>query len=321
MDLPAVLMPTVPVMLVSILVLFLLPSGQARQREGSTRLSTERATDRLARRAELAAFLRARRERLRPAHVGLPDGSASGRRRTPGLRREEVAQLSGVGVTWYTWLEQGRAITASDQVVDALARALVLTPGEHRHLRQLAGLTTPDRESPADSVLPRLQRLVDAVTPNLAFVYDIHLDYLVWNAAYVRVRYDPGQLPTGRRNLLWMMFTDERNRSCMERWEPAARAMLSEFRAMAGQRPGDPRFAELVTALAEASPDFAAWWAEYPVSDFEPVTIKVDHPRAGPIALELFELRLAEHPDLLMCLQAPATSDDLQRVRSLLGDR
>ena len=284
-------------------------------------MSTDRATDRLARRAELAAFLRARRERLRPAHVGLPDGSATGRRRTPGLRREEVAQLSGVGVTWYTWLEQGRAITASDQVVDALARALVLTPGEHRHLRQLAGLTTPDRESPADSVLPRLQRLVDAVTPNLAFVYDIHLDYLVWNAAYVRVRYDPGQLPSGRRNLLWMMFTDERNRSCMERWEPAARAMLSEFRAMAGQRPGDPRFAELVTALAEASPDFAAWWAEYPVSDFEPVTIKVDHPRAGPIALELFELRLAEHPDLLMCLQAPAASDDMQRVRSLLDDR
>src|SRR5499425_685899 len=122
------------------------------------------------RRAELAAFLRSRRERITPEQTGLPLGS---RRRTPGLRREEVAQLSGVGVTWYTWLEQGRAITASDQVVDALARALVLTPGEHRHLRQLAGLTTPDRESPADSVLPRLQRLVDAVTPNLAFVYDI----------------------------------------------------------------------------------------------------------------------------------------------------
>jgi transcriptional regulator with XRE-family HTH domain len=106
------------------------------------------------RRAELAAFLRARRAQLRPADAGLPDGSASGRRRTPGLRREEVAQLSGVGVTWYTWLEQGRDISASAQVVDALARGLALNHDQHRHVRELAGLPAPEREAAVDDLLP-----------------------------------------------------------------------------------------------------------------------------------------------------------------------
>ena len=116
-------------------------------------------------RSELGAFLRACRARLTPFDVGLPSGSASGRRRTPGLRREEVAQLSGVGVTWYTWLEQGRDISASVQVVDALARALLLTDDEHRHLRELAGLPPPSLPVLIDDMLPRLQRLVDAQAP------------------------------------------------------------------------------------------------------------------------------------------------------------
>src|SRR4051812_41071540 len=131
------------------------------------------------RRRELAGFLRSRRERITPDQVGLPQ---AGRRRTPGLRREEVAQLSGVGVTWYTWLEQARNITASAQVVDALARALRLDPDERRHLRRLAGLSTVTDRTQIDDVLPRLQRLVDAAAPNIASIYDLHLDYVVWNA-------------------------------------------------------------------------------------------------------------------------------------------
>jgi transcriptional regulator with XRE-family HTH domain len=272
------------------------------------------------RRSELAAFLRARRARLSPADVGLPSGSATGRRRTPGLRREEVAQLSGVGVTWYTWLEQGRDISASAQVVDALARALLLTGDQHRHLRELAGLAVPERDAAAAELLPRLQRLVDAIVPNPASIYDTHFDYLVWNAPYARIRHDPGQLPDGRRNLLWMMFTDPVNRARMTRWEPAARAVLSQFRAAAGCRPDDPRFTEIVAALTEASPEFRDWWPEYPIRDFRPVTIGVDHPPAGPVALELFQLRLVEHPGLVMVLQAPASPDDLARAKTLLED-
>jgi transcriptional regulator with XRE-family HTH domain len=261
-----------------------------------------------ARRAELGAFLRAQRARLTPADVGLPDGSASGRRRTPGLRREEVAQLSGVGVTWYTWLEQGRDISASAQVIDALVRALRLTPDQHRHLRELAGLPPLEPqapEAPAGDMLPRLQLLVDAVAPSPASVYDRHFDYLVWNEPYARIRHDPGTLPGNRRNMLWMMFTDAANRARMVRWEPAARAVLSQFRAAAGRYPGDPRFAELVTALTEASPQFRDWWAEYPVRYFRPATIGINHPQAGLLTLQMFQLRLVEQPDLIMVIQVP----------------
>jgi transcriptional regulator with XRE-family HTH domain len=275
-------------------------------------------TSQPAHRAELGAFLRAQRARLRPADVGLPDDHQPGLRRTPGLRREEVAQLSGVGVTWYTWLEQGRNIAASEQVVDALARALLLDPDQHRHLRALAGLATAAGETPIDDVLPRLRRLVDAAAPNIASVYDARLDYVAWNTPYTRVRHDPATLPADRRNLLWMMFTDTENRARMVRWEPAARAVLSQFRAAVGRRPDDPRCARLVAELSAASPEFREWWAEYPIRDFKPATIGIDHPRVGRLRLEMFQFRLVEHPDLLLVLQVPASEDDLRRVTSLL---
>jgi transcriptional regulator with XRE-family HTH domain len=159
-------------------------------------------TPQSARRAELAAFLRTQRARLRPADVGLPEDCDPGRRRTPGLRREEVAQISDVSVTWYTWLEQGRNISASEQVVEALARALLLDPDQRRHIRGLAGLSTAAGETHTDDVLPRLQRLVNAAAPNIASIYDMHFDYVVWNTPYKRLRHDPAMLPADRRNLV-----------------------------------------------------------------------------------------------------------------------
>jgi transcriptional regulator with XRE-family HTH domain len=271
-----------------------------------------------ARRTELAAFLRTQRARLHPADVGLPEDPVPGRRRTPGLRREEVAQLSGVGVTWYTWLEQGRNIAASEQVLDALTRALRLDPDQRRHLRALAGLATAVDRTSVDELLPRLRRLVDAATPNLASIYDANFDYVAWNAAYARCRCDPARMATDRRNLLWMMFTDEENRTRMARWEPAARAVLSQFRAAAGQRPGDPRQAALVARLSDASPEFRHWWTEYRVRSFRPATIAIDHPETGRLTFEMYQLRPVEHADLLMVLQVPAGPDDLRSVRSLL---
>jgi transcriptional regulator with XRE-family HTH domain len=268
---------------------------------------------------ELAAFLRSRRARLTPADVGLPADSEPGRRRTPGLRREEVAELSGVGVTWYTWLEQGRKIPASPQVIAALARALRLSADEHRHLRDLAGLAPAVPSPGADGGHPRLQRLVDAVAPNAASIYDVHFDYLVWNEPYRRIRHDPAGLAAGRRNLLWMMFTDSENRARMTTWDRAARVLLSQFRAAAGRHPGDPRFAELVAALTEASPQFRAWWAEYPVRYFRPATIRIRHPQAGKITLEMFQLRLEDDPGLLMVVQVPADPVSQDRVAALLA--
>jgi transcriptional regulator with XRE-family HTH domain len=273
----------------------------------------------LTRRTELAAFLRTQRARLTPADVGLVSGSASGRRRTKGLRREEVAQLSGVGVTWYTWLEQGRDISASAQVIDALARALLLDQDQHRHVRELAGLPPPEPRAADDDMVPRLQLLVDAAMPSPASVYDSHFDYVVWNRAYARVRHDPATLPPGRRNMLWMMFTDLANRAQMVRWESAAQAVLSQFRTAVGRHPDEPRFTELVTALTEASPQFRDWWGGYPVRYFRPATIGINHPDAGLIRLQMFQLRLVDQPDLIEVVQIPADETSLGRVRSLLA--
>ncbi|WP_329412668.1 helix-turn-helix transcriptional regulator [Nocardia vinacea] len=258
-------------------------------------------------RAELAAFLRAQRSRLRPTDVGLLPDLEPGRRRTPGLRREEVAELAGVSLTWYTWLEQGRKIAASPQVVDALARALRLDAGQHRHLRRLAGLADPVAAAQPGEAMSRLQRLVDSMMPSPAVIHDGHFDFVVWNQAYTRLRVDPAELDPDRRNMLWMMFTHKGNRAAMRNWESAARAVLSQFRALVGRRPDDPRLTAIVAALTEASPEFRTWWSEYPVQDFRAATIGIDHPEAGPMNLELFQLRLVENPDLLLVLQLPAT--------------
>ncbi|NUS44094.1 MAG: helix-turn-helix domain-containing protein [Mycobacteriaceae bacterium] len=256
-------------------------------------------------RAELAAFLKAQRARLRPADVGLPDDVEPGRRRTPGLRREEVAELAGLSLTWYTWLEQGRRIAASPQVVAALARALKLDADAHGHLRRLAGLADPAGAEQIGAETRRLQRLVDAMLPNLAVVHDAAFDFVVWNTAFATVRANPAELPADRRNLLWLMFTDERTRTVMPRWEAAARAILSQFRATVGGRPDDARLAALVADLSAASPEFRAWWAEYRVQQFRPVTIDLDHPDLGPVNLDLYQLRLVENPDLLLVVQVP----------------
>jgi hypothetical protein len=161
--------------------------------------------------------------------------------------------------------------------------------------------------------------LVDAATPSPASVYG-HFDYLAWNQAYARVRHDPASLPPGRRNMLWMMFTDTANRARMVRWESAAQAVLSQFRAAVGRHPDDPRFAELVTALTKASPHFRDWWSEYPVRYFRPATIAIKHPRVGLIGPQMFQLRLVDQPDLITVIQVPANETSLDRVRSLLAD-
>lgn len=266
-------------------------------------------------RAELAAFLRAQRSRLKPEDVGLDP--PPGQRRTPGLRREEVAQISGIGLTWYTWLEQARDIPASARVIDALARAMRLTPDQYRHLRALADLSPIAPEPPSPEAIPRLQRLVDSIGPAPAAVYDVHYDYLVWNAAYARVRHDPATAPDDRRNLLWMLFAHEEIRARMPAWEPAARSVLGQFCAAAGERADDPRFAELIKALSDVSREFREWWADYPVRGFVPAIVPIEHPEAGRIRLELFQLRPLEHPDLILTMQVPVTQEDRERVEAL----
>ncbi|MEV0299444.1 hypothetical protein [Nocardia sp. NPDC050710] len=173
-------------------------------------------------------------------------------------------------------------------------------------------------EHDAGEAISRLQRLADSMSPNLAVVHDSRFDFVVWNAAFSRIRTDPAELAPGRRNLLWWMFTDERNRAAMHRWEPAARAILSQFRAVVGRRPDDQRLAAIVAGLTEASAEFRIWWSEYPVQDFRPATIGIEHPEAGPIELELYQLRLVENPDLLLVVQLPVTDEDRRRIADQL---
>ena len=151
-----------------------------------------------------------------------------------------------------------------------------------------------------------------------ALYLDSYFDYLVWNEPYARLRHDPATLPAERRNMIWMMFTDPDNRARMTRWEAAARAVLSQFRIAAGQHPGDSRFTELIAALTEAGPEFRDWWAGYPVRYFKPAIIAVNHPQAGLVQLEMFQLPLTEHPGLLMVIQVPASQADRTPITSLL---
>jgi transcriptional regulator with XRE-family HTH domain len=251
------------------------------------------------RREQLADFLRGRRAAVTPAQAGLPEG---GRRRTPGLRREEVAQLAGVGVSWYTWLEQGRDVRPSPQVLDALARALRLDAAEHAHLYNLARVEAP---LPAAGDYPRsapeeLCALVDALLPHAAYVTNPRADVLAWNRAAAVLLVDFATLPPERRNMLWLLFSDERllDKPAMEQ---TARRTLARFRAEHARRIGDPGFAALVEELTTASPLFASWWPAHEVLAEQGGT-----KQAGPWRLHHLQTIPTSHPDLRLTLMAGA---------------
>jgi hypothetical protein len=280
-------------------------------------MSDDRRQD-SARRRELAAFLRARRAAIRPADVALPEGV--GRRRTPGLRREEVAQLSGVGLTWYTWLEQGRDIPASPQVVTALAAALRLDDDSRRHLHTLAGLPVPaTRPEEQEQILRSVSRMVAGLEPNPAYVMDERFDIVAWNRAQSALWRDPGEVPPERRNLMWLAFSDPRLDSLIVGWEKSARELVAQFRAAAGRNPGDPRFAELVRELSAVSADFRVWWDAYPVAEFDNGVRQVDHPVVGRLELDSAHLRVAADPALTLVLHTPVGPDDAARLRQMLS--
>lgn len=268
-------------------------------------------------RHQLGTFLRSRRELLAPQDAGLPAG---GRRRTPGLRREEVAQLAGVSTTWYTWLEQGRDITASRQVLDSLARALRLTPAERRHLFILSGAPLPaGPRGRATTVSPTLRALVRTINPNPASVISHQWDLLAYNSAYERLVGGLDQLPEEERNSIWLLFTRPDMRTLLVDWQREARAVLGQFRAAAGQHPDDPRTAELVTALTAASPAFATMWSQHPIQAFTPSTKKFRHPSAGRIDLNYAKLTVAEEPGQHLLVFLPATAGDARALARLAG--
>ncbi|WYX20908.1 helix-turn-helix transcriptional regulator [Achromobacter xylosoxidans] len=257
-------------------------------------------------RADLAEFLRLRRERLSPAAVGLPAG---GRRRTPGLRREEVAALAGVGLAWYTWLEQGRNISVSATFLENLARVLKLDAAERRHLYLLAHQRPPAEPGRTwCTVPPQVRRLMDDLSTRPAYILNLRWDVVVWNAAAERV-FGFGAQPAGRRNLLWMLFVDPAMRELFVDWAAQAPAMLSTFRRDFASASGAPDITELVDELERVAPDFKAWWREHDVHGACMGVRSLRLPALGEVAFEHSTLSVDESRHLRLVVYAPAPDE------------
>jgi transcriptional regulator with XRE-family HTH domain len=258
-------------------------------------------------RADLAEFLRQRRAAVDPVDVGLPRG---GRRRASGLRREEVALLAGISVTWYTWLEQGRPINVSRAVLDALARTLLLDEAQHEHLIALAApeesADAPRDEPPPDALL----RALAALDPNPAYLLGPRWEYLAWNESQGRLYPQAAGLPEADRNLIWIVFTEPEARGLIVDWELEARFMLSQFRADTTPIRSDPAVVELVDRLTAASPEFAAWWPAHDVSGFHTRLRRYRHAEAGDLVFEYQQLTPVEWPHVRLVGQLPVPGDD-----------
>ena len=255
------------------------------------------------RRAELADFLRRRRESLKPEDVGLPGG---GRRRTPGLRREEVAQLADVGATWYTWLEQGRDVRASLDVLEAIARALRLTAAERTHLMLLGrGEEPPPSTTLVERVSQPLRRLIENLGANPAYILGRRWDYLAWNRAASAVICDYDRIPRAMRNHVWLHFMDPSRRELFPDWERSSRLLVAKFRADSARHIGDPAFEQLITALRKSSPEFCKMWARHEVAGAGVGRKEVHHPVAGVMVFEHAVFNPAEAPDQRLILYSP----------------
>ena len=262
------------------------------------------------RRDQLAEFLRARRDALTPSEVGLPEGRG---RRTKGLRREEVALLAGVSVTWYTWLEQGRPINASVDVLEALARTLRLDDAERRHLLTLASRPAGDSQGDVDDLTDApdaLVRLITAMEPAPAYVLGPRWEFLAWNRAQSRLYPMIDRLVLPERNLLWVIFAEPTAQALVADWPEQARRILAEFRAGTARLRADPQVVTLVEQLRAASPAFAEWWPQQDVAGFETRVRRYHHPRAGDLAFEYQQLTPSEWPGLRVVCQLPLPGDD-----------
>src|SRR4051794_2800641 len=262
-------------------------------------------------RGELSDFLKSRRARISPASVGLPSRA---RRRTPGLRREEVADLAGVGVTWYTWLEQGRDIRVSADVLASIARALQLEPAERAHLFRLAGHAPPVTESAGAGISPRLQRVLDHWDPFPAHVAGRRRDVLAWNRASELIN-GWSSVPEDKRNLLWFVFQVPTMRRLLVDWEHEAALSVAAFRAEAGGGVGEPVYQALITELLAASPAFAAIWARQDVRGRQEGVKRFQHPKLGRFDLEFTAFQIAEQPSLRLYLYSPADGQSETKLR------
>ena len=265
---------------------------------------SDRAAHFEARQREFGDFLRSRRERLTPAAVGLPNGF---RRRTPGLRREEVALLAGVGTTWYTWLEQGRDVRPSAEVLNALTEALRLDPAERQHLFILADRPPSEPRATGPEHVPEaLVRMLNSMTDQPAYVLGRRWDVLAWNAAAVAIFGDFSRLEGDARNLMHMMFANKTHRRLLADWDELAPLSLAMFRADSARYAGDPDFERLIALLKKQSPEFRSWWPRHDVTH-QPSTVKrIRHPSAGQLVFEYMSLDVTDRPGMRLVICTPS---------------
>jgi transcriptional regulator with XRE-family HTH domain len=258
-------------------------------------------TTQIPRRRELAEFLRSRRARVTPADVGLPKGG--GLRRTPGLRREEVALLAGVGVTWYTWLEQGREINPSDEVLASIARTLRLSSAETDHVFRLAR-AQPHGNGGAPAVPDVLRRLVEHQEPAPAMLIDGRWDLLAWNSSAEEIyRYD--QVPAGERNAAWLLFGWPLMREVLLDWPYHARRVLAAIRASSVDLLDDDRFNAVLDRLRRDFPEVRRWWDDHEVAPKTVARKRLRHPTRGIIEVEEIVLRPSVAPELQLIINLP----------------
>ncbi|MEF0938620.1 helix-turn-helix transcriptional regulator [Rhizobium sp. BR 362] len=263
----------------------------------------------------LGTYLRDRRTKLDPAAFGLPPG----RRRTAGLRREEVAQRANISATWYTWLEQGRGGAPSADVLDRITHALMLTDVEREHLFLLALGRPPEvRYQAAEGATPRLQRVLDSLELSPALVKNSAWDIIAWNHAASVVLANYGDIPPEERNILRLVFSSTRVRNAMPEWEADARFVVAAFRTEVARAGAAENVKGLVEYLSRRSPEFEAMWRSNDVRSYGEGTKHLQHPTVGLIALEYSSFSVDGRPDLGMIVYNPATSADADKVRSLL---
>ncbi|MEA2680551.1 MAG: hypothetical protein QOK03_2273 [Candidatus Binataceae bacterium] len=270
------------------------------------------------RRQELSDFLRNRRGRVTPSDVGLP---ATNRRRTPGLRREEVAQLAGMSATWYTWLEQKRPIGVSAGVLDNLARVLLLDPAERMQLFQLA-LRQPvlNSTSKPETVSPLIRRIIDQMDPIPALVIGRRWDILAWNRGARAFFLDFEQVPANERNMLWLLFTNPALRSLVVDWRERAQDTLARFRADYGRHAGDGHFVQLVERLKSVSPEFAQWWPRFDIQPMSEGRREYDHPLGGRMTVEHATFLVGDNPELgLLVMNAAAASNSIAKMEKIVA--
>src|ERR1700761_348280 len=265
----------------------------------------------------LGVYLKDRRAKLDPAALGF----AVGRRRTPGLRREEVAQRSNISPTWYTWLEQGRGGAPSAEVLDRISPALLLTDIEREHVFLVALGRPPEaRYHAAGGVTPRLQRVLDALDPSPAVIRTAIWDVVAWNRAATVIFGDYGSAPPEQRNILRYFFLDPRARAAQYDWESVARFVLGAFRVDAARAGAAAEVAPLVDELCRLSPEFKTMWSDNEVRGHQGEAIKhIRHPKLGSLAFQYSAFAVDGRTDLTMVVYNPATPEDAEAINSLLS--